>query len=75
MPTPERNQPVWDDEDGFRDSEYRKTRITELFSALNVMRPCRRHGDAVRLQHIEAELRRLLDAELLRLEERTGSEG
>jgi hypothetical protein len=68
MPTPERTPPVWDDdEDAFRQSAYRKHRIAELFSALDVMRPSRRHGDAIRLQQIEAELRLLLDAELLRL--------
>jgi hypothetical protein len=67
MPTPERTPPVWDDEDTFRQSAYRKTRIAELFRALDVMRPSRRHGDAIRLQQIEAELRLLLDAELRRL--------
>ena len=67
MPTPECNPLDVDDEDGFRQSEYRKNRIAELFAALDLMRPSRRAGDTARLQQIEAELRLLLDAEFLRL--------
>jgi hypothetical protein len=59
-----------DDEDviALKTSQDRKHRIADLRLAAELTRPCRREGDAARLQHIEAELSLLLDAELLRLE-------
>jgi hypothetical protein len=64
----ERQPPVSDDDNGFRHSDDRKTRIKELVSQAKLLRSSTREGDAARLKQIEAELSLLLDAELLRLE-------
>jgi hypothetical protein len=65
MAMTERNAPPFDD----RDEAAVKTRINELFAAAELLCPSE-DGDDARLVEIEAELGRLLDAELLRIQQR-----
>jgi hypothetical protein len=67
---------AWDDTNDMPLSKgrQRKTRIAELLRALADMRPARRRDDSERFQRIEAELILLLDAELIRIHQKSARE-